>query len=260
MAETRAYTRLWEDAEARLVGFAIVEPAYCSLTFAIDQQADHEQIGAEMIAWSEQELKKAGCTAIRTACFAENKMRIALLTQQGFMVEPMHNLHLQRSLAEAIPTPQLPSGFTIRPVVGEQEVERIVALQRAAFGTENMTIAYRLAMMRVPDYDPVLDLIAVAPDGQWAAFCLASLSQAENRQTTQSIGWLDPIGTRPTFQRLGLAKALMLTGLALLKAKGLQLAGTSAASDNVAMQRTAASVGFQIRTQTHWYRKEIVTN
>lgn len=228
------------------------------MTFAIDQQADQDPIGAEMITWGEQELKKAGCAAIRTACRSENQTRIALLTQRGFTAEPTQNLHLQRSLTEPIPTPQLPSGFTIRHVTGEEEVAQIVELQRATFGTQNMTVAYRLAMMRVPDYDPTLDLIAVAPDGQWVAFCLASLSKAENQRASQPIGWLDPIGTRPAFQRHGLAKALLLTGLALLKARGMQLASTNAASNNVAMQRTAESVGFQFIAQTSWYRKEIM--
>ncbi|MFN8490700.1 MAG: GNAT family N-acetyltransferase [Caldilineaceae bacterium] len=210
-----------------------------------------------MVAWGEQELQKAGCSAIRTNCRADNKARIVFLTQQGFTVEPTSNLHLQRSLGEAIPTPHLPPGFTIRPVTGEQEVEQIVELHRAAFGTENMTVAYRLAMMRVPDYDPTLDLIAVAPDGQWVAFCLASISQADNHQAPQPIGWLDPIGTRPAFQRQGLAKALLLTGLALLKEKGMKLAGTSAASNNIAMQRAAESVGFQVKSQTNWYWKAL---
>ncbi len=258
MAETRIYTRLWDDEAGRLVGFAMVEPAYSALTFAIDEQADQTQIGAEMIAWGEQELQHAGRAIIRTNCRAENLARIARLTQQGFVVEPGGNLHLQRSLTEAIPTPSLPAGFTIRPLAGEQEVEQLVELHRAAFGTENMTVAYRLAMMRVPDYDPTLDLIAIAPDGQWVAFCLASISQADNRQAQQPTGWLDPVGTRPAFQRRGLAKALMLTGLALLKERGMQLAGTNAASNNVAMQRTAESVGFRVKGQTNWYQKRIM--
>lgn len=258
MAETRGYIRLWENEAGRLAGFAIVEPAYCSLTFALEQQAEQAQIGTEMIAWGEQELQRAGCSVIRTTCRAESQARLRLLTEHGFTVEPRSNLHLQRSLASAIPTPLLPTGFTIRHVAGEQEVEQIVELHRAAFGTENMTVAYRLAMMRVPDYDPTLDLIAVAPDGQWVAFCLASISQAENHHTPEPTGWLDPIGTRPAFQHRGLAKALLLTGLALLKARGMKFASTNAATDNAAMRHTAESVGFQVSAATNWYRKELV--
>lgn len=257
MTETRAYTRLWEDATKRLVGFAFAEPAYCSLTFAIAPQAGQTQLGAEMIAWGEQQLRQAGCTAIHTNCRTDNQARVMLLTQQGFTVEPVGNLHLQRLLTEPIPTPQLPPGFTIRHLAGEQEVEQMVELHRAAFGTEIMTVAYRLAMMRVPEYNPTWDLIAVAPDGQWVAFCLANYSQAENQQTTQPTGWLDPIGTQPEFRRRGLAKALMLTGLVLLKERGVLVADTSTSTNNEAMQRTAESVGFQIKAQTNWYQREI---
>jgi predicted N-acetyltransferase YhbS len=120
-------------------------------------------------------------------------------------------------LDEPIPAPQLPDGFTIRHVAGEHEVEQLVELHRAAFGTENMTTTYRLAMMRVPEYDRTLDLLAVAPDGKLAAFCVGYVSEAENRLSEQKLGWLDPVGTRPEFQRQGLARSLLLTGLHLLK-------------------------------------------
>ncbi|MBX3014435.1 MAG: sigma-70 family RNA polymerase sigma factor [Caldilineaceae bacterium] len=257
MAETQAYTRLWEDQTGRLIGFAIIDPAYCTLTFVIDQQAAPSPIDIEMLAWGEQQLQKAGCSVIRTNCRTENQERSGLLMQQGFVAETVSNLQLRRSLVEAIPTPQLPFGFTIQHVSGEHEVDRLVELQRAAFGTENMTTAFRLAMMRVPDYDPMLDLIVVAPDGQWVAFCLAWFSQADNQRASQPIGWLDPVGTLPDFQHRGLAKALLLTGLALLKERGMKLASTNAASNNVAMQRAAASVGFRVKEQTQWYQKNI---
>ncbi|MEZ4711952.1 MAG: GNAT family N-acetyltransferase [Caldilineaceae bacterium] len=257
VAETQAHTRLWEDECGAAVGFAIVEPAYRSLTFEVAPPADHAQVGAEMIAWAADQLRAAGHSSMRISCRTDNRARVELLTAHGFVAEPMSNLHLQRSLAQPIPTPQLAAGFTIQHMTGEHEVQKMVELHRAAFGTENMTVAYRLSMMRVPDYEPALDLIAVAPDGEWAAFGMASISHAENQQLEQPIGWLDPIGTRPKFQRRGLAKALMLTGLTLLKERGMKVAGTNTSHTNMAMQGLAAAIGFQEAARTNWYRKEI---
>ena len=59
----------------------------------------------------------------------------------------------------------LPPGFTIRPAGGAAEAEAWVVLHRAAFGTERMELEERLAMLAEPEYDPQLDLVAVAPDG-----------------------------------------------------------------------------------------------
>jgi ribosomal protein S18 acetylase RimI-like enzyme len=151
----------------------------------------------------------------------------------------------------------LPAGFTIRHVSGEHEVENLVELHRAAFGTENMTVAYRLAMMCVPDYDRSLDLIAVAPDGRLAAFCVGVIPAEENALTGHKDGWLDPIGTRPEFQRRGLAHALLLTGLHLLKQRGMENAATNTWEENLAMRRTAESAGFSVAAKTIWFSKQL---
>jgi GNAT superfamily N-acetyltransferase len=156
-----------------------------------------------------------------------------------------------------IPEPQLPAGFTIRHAAGEHEVEQLVESHRAAFGTENMTVAYRLAMMRVPEYDPHLDLLAVGPDGRLAAFCFGYISQAENRLSRQQVGWLDPVGTRPEFRRQGLARALLLTGLQLLKQRGMESVATGMSEENIAMRRTAEAVGFAVDATTVWFSMRI---
>ncbi len=133
----------------------------------------------------------------------------------------------------------------------------LVELQQAAFGTQNMTVDYRLAMMRVPEYDPQLDLLAVAPDGRLTAFCVGGVSAEENVQTGLNAGWLDPIGTRPEFQRQGLARALMLTGLSLLKARGMDRATMNMSAANIAMQKTAEAVGFAVEATIAWFEKQL---
>ncbi len=255
--ETQANTRLWERADGQLLGFAIVDPRYSTLDFDFASYQDHAAIFTEMVAWATEVFHAAGLDAIRIHSRDDNQERIKLLAQLGFVTEPVGTLHLRRSLALEIPAPQLPAGFTIRHVAGEHEVEQLVETHRAAFGTENMTVAYRLAMMHVPEYDPQLDLVAVASDGTLAAFCFGYISQAENRLSRQQVGWLDPVGTRPEFRRRGLARALMLTGLALFKQRGMASAATGMSEENIAMQRTAEAVGFEVAASTIWFSKQI---
>lgn len=257
LAATQANTRLWEDAAGKVIGFAIVDPQYNSITFEISSMVHRAALGAEMLAWGAAQLGQQDATVIRTNCRDDNPERIALLQQQGFVTEAGSVLHFQRLLTEPLPSPHLPDGFVVRPVAGEQEVAQLVELQRAAFGTQNMTVAYRLAMMRVPEYDSSLDLIVIAPHGQWAAFCMGNISQQENQPRSQMIGWLDPIGTRPVFRRQGLARALLLTNLQHFQARGLVLAGTTTSSENLAMRRTAESVGFRVTATTSWYQKRL---
>ncbi|MBN2393830.1 MAG: GNAT family N-acetyltransferase [Anaerolineae bacterium] len=250
-------TRLWFDAGDRLVGFALVDH-YNNLCFEYEDPG----IEAEVIDWGMQCICRAMQATgeeltLDASCSTDNTERLALLERHGFIREAQYSVHMARSLHEPIPTPQLPAGFSIRHVMGEHEVEALVALHRAAFGTETMTVEERLAMMHTPDYDAELDLVAVAPDGQLAAYCMCLISQEENTQTGRNEGYTDPVATHPDFQRRGLAKALLLTGLHTLKQRGMDTALLGTSSKNVAMQRTAQSVGFRVQSTTLWFSKPV---
>jgi ribosomal protein S18 acetylase RimI-like enzyme len=145
----------------------------------------------------------------------------------------------------------LPPEFVIRSITGWQEAEAVAAMHRAAFGTEYMTTENRLVIMNTSEYDPSLDLLVVAPDGSLAANCICSVNEQEKRAFT------DPVSTHPKFQRLGLARALLLTGLKLLKERGMASAHLGTSGDNLAMQKTAQSVGFTIEHKTIWFSKGV---
>ncbi len=203
----QANTRLWFDAARKLVGFALVN-SYHNLVFEVDPRAMHSDLEDELVAWGQACLRRAGvegdeALALDASCRQDDADRIAFLTRHGFIMQAVRSLRMLRSLDEPIPTPRLPAGFSIRPVAGEHEAAALAALHRAAFGTDHMTVEERLAMMRVPGYDPHLDLLAVAPDGRLAAACMCSISPQQNQRSGRNEGSTDPILTHPDFQRLG---------------------------------------------------------
>ncbi|HMX20682.1 MAG TPA: hypothetical protein PKC52_15580, partial [Anaerolineales bacterium] len=55
----------------------------------------------------------------------------------------------------------------------------------------------------------------------------------------------------------GLAKALLLKGMQLLKERGMKSASLGTNGDNIAMQRTAEAVGFRLEHKTLWFEKEV---
>ncbi|MBN1891062.1 MAG: GNAT family N-acetyltransferase [Thermoflexales bacterium] len=255
-------TRLWFGANDQLVGFAFVDQ-YNNLRFEVDQQAAYPEIESEIVAWGVECIRRAmqersESWTLDTSCRSDDTGRIALLERHGFLRQEIHSLHMVRSLDEPIPTPQVPVGFSIRHVAGEQEVEALVTLHRAAFGTEHMTVEERLAMMRVPEYDAELDLLAIAPDGRLAAYCTCSISQEENKHSGRNEGYSDPVATHPDFQRRGLAKGLLLTGLHKLKQRGIDTVVLGTSSENTAMQRAAQAVGFHIKSTTLWFAKPVL--
>ena len=257
-AGLQANTALWDNSAGQLAGFSIFD--HPNLIFEIAPEAD--DLGALLIAWGADRLWKAGFTsgeplALDTSCSDSNIQRIKLLEQHNFERLAECGLHYARPLNGPIPEPPLPAGYTIRPLAGEQEVEAWVTLHRAAWGTENMTVEYRLSMMHMPGYDPALDLVAVAPDGSLTAYCVCYISHEENTLNGRIDGYTDPIATHPAHQRRGLARALVLTGLNLLQQRGVETVHTGTGSDNRAMQQLAESVRFQLTSRTLWFSKSI---
>jgi ribosomal protein S18 acetylase RimI-like enzyme len=254
-------TRLWFDANGQIVGFAFVD-LYNNLRFEFDQRAAHPNIESEIVIWGVECIRRArresdAPLTLDASCHDDDSDRIALLERHGFVMQEMRTLHLARPLNKPIATPQIPTNFSIRHVAGEQEVEALVALHRAAFGTENMSVKERLAMMRVPEYDAELDLLVIAPDGRFAAYCMCSINQKENERTGRKEGYTDPVATHPDFQRRGLAQALLLTGCHKLKRRGIDTAVLGTSSENVAMQRIAKVVGFRLQSTKIWFAKSV---
>lgn len=142
----------------------------------------------------------------------------------------------------------------MRCVEGEHEVDRLVALHRSAFGTENMTTEQRLAILRAPGYDRSLDLVAIAPNGEFAAFCICGFEEGQGH-----VGHVDPIGTSSQYQKQGLAKAIVTTGLQALRQRGAKIVKTGTSSDNLAMQRLAGALGFVVVSEKLWFSKTITS-
>ncbi|MRR29285.1 hypothetical protein EG834_02880, partial [bacterium] len=209
LPEVQANTRLWLAADGAVVAFAIVD-RYLNLLFEATPQPRSLDLEAQVVAWGEACVRRtfqAGVTSgtLDASCSGEDSERIAWLERNGFIPQEVRTLRMIRPLDQPIAAPQLPDGFRIRPVAGDQEVEALVALHRAAFGTRNMTVPERLAMMHTPDYDAELDLVVTAPDGRLVAYCMGSISRLEIERSGRKEGNTDPVATHPDFQGRGLA-------------------------------------------------------
>ncbi len=247
----RQRTRIWQEGD-RLTGFAWVDD-FNNLRFGMEGGRTSPEMEDEMVEWGTACLSGQGAGAdvtLDACCESHDAAQIAMLERHGFQRAEVRTLRYARPLEETIPERPLPPGFSLRCARGEEEVEALVELHRAAFGTQNMTVEERLAIMRTPVYERELDLLAVAPQGELAAFCIGWLESAET-------GWTDPLGVRPRYQRLGLGRAIVTAGLVELQAKGARQARLGTSSENLPMQRLAESLGFAVISEKLWFSKAI---
>lgn len=235
-------TCLWKDADGNLLGWAVLQIPWATLDLGQHPNAGLE---IEMLRWG---------VARAQAWAREHKREFTLyqsilknqveaqnwLSNNGFTPTDWQTLHLTRPLGDDVPAPQLPDGFTLRPLRGEAEVGDYVALHRAAFDTNNMTVDWRARTLRMPHYVSELDQVAVAPDGRLAAFCIGwALPDHTEAQ-------VEPLGVHPDFQHLGLGRALVLASLRRMHALGASLAHVETYSVNDPARGLYESVGFRL--------------
>ena len=252
----RETARIWKQAN-KIVGFAFVDD-YNNLWFDTGIDLPFlDELETEIIEWGlvcrKSRLAETGAdNTLDCACNADNAHRISILIKHGFRLAPVRSLQYSHPLNQQITAHPLPAGFSIRCVNGKAEVAQLVALHRAAFGTDNMTMEYRLAMMSTPQYIPALDLVAVASNNELAAFCVCGFEDPAKK-----IGYTDPIGTHPSYQSIGLGKALTSAGLIALKNAGAETVRLGTSNQNIAMQKLAKALGFVCVSEKLWFSKAV---
>lgn len=239
--------RLWLDARGQLQAFAIVTPRSRGGNLLFDVQVrPHARQGLhdEILSWIESRAA-ASPAAPRLLCTdtgvydVDGEQRDALQVR-GFRPTGEEALLLARSLSTAILPPSVPAGFRLRPTAGLQEAADRAEAHRDAFQSSRISHEAYLRLMANPGYAAAWDLVAEAPDGSLAAFCLV-WPDDDNR-----VGEFEPVGTRPAFRRQGLARALLSEGLGHLAWAGAREAvvGPIDAADESALA-LYRSAGFQ---------------
>jgi len=244
------WIQLWENDRGDLQGYAWVDD-YRNLHFEYRPQPG---LGDAMVRWglacaAELPVQEGDENLLDSSCRSSAAERIALLRCHGFADSPVRTVHYVHRLNTPPQAPQLPEGFLMRPLAGEEEVGAVVALHRAAFGTEQMTEEDRLATMHTSEYCPELDWVVQAGDGRLAAYCTGTLSPVGE----QMVGYTDPVAVHPDFQRLGLAKALLCAGAAALQARGAVCVRLGTTSENTGMRRAAEAAGFELDYEVLWF-------
>jgi mycothiol synthase len=250
---------LWDDADGGLAGFAVwTTSRYRAGVVSFELQVHPRLRGCgleeEMLDWVEAQCPQAtaaGHLATDVGVYEDDHGQIAALERRGFRQIDDEGVLFINPLDEPVAEPSQPGGFVVRSVAGEQEARARAAAHRDVFDSTRVTDEAYLRLMRTPGYDRDLDMVAVAPDGTMAAFCLGWLDPA-NR-----VGEFEPVGARLAFQRQGLAQAALLAGLRRMQARGAEsvVVGPVDAGEEAPM-RLYQTVGFRPVCRVCGYARE----
>jgi ribosomal protein S18 acetylase RimI-like enzyme len=233
---------LWFSDEM-LIGF--LWPAEGSGDIMLHPQ--HRAAEPLLLAYAEQHLCKAADEPSRKSLMQvsleSNARRNQLLGEHGFV---RSNDFLASHVIDltAVPSlPHLPPGYTLRNMDGQvtdADLEARVNVHRAAFHPSKLTLQKYLAARNSLTYRPDLDIVAVAENGDFAAYCIVWFDPQNHTAL------YEPVGCHPLYQRRGLGRAVLYEGMRRLRELGATRAHVNSWLDDSPGALLYRAAGFQL--------------
>jgi mycothiol synthase len=262
-----------ENEDGKLVAYARVfwmkdenERQVFSFPFNIHPDYRTPELNQALLRWVEKrcaELASGDQPLLRAMLHKADKNREfqQALEMEGFQAVRF-NFRMNRDLNDPIDIPRMPEGLEVRPVPEAQ--------YRAVFDAANEAFRDHWGYTAMPEeaYQQYLaslifkpELWQVAWDGdQVAGAVLNFIDQAANEQFKLKLGWTDPIFTRRPWRKRGLARALLMRSLQLLKDCGMTQAALSVDTENPSgALGFYESCGFKMEYQSIFYEKDVPT-
>jgi len=238
--------QLWEDETGQLIGLVLLDPPDLVDLQLHPHLLDLTPVVAEMATWAEGALTKR---AVEKGETPPSAIQFDIATTDGALATALANVGCRDTGADAfvvlarevLDLVDLPTTTTVvRDMTdpSDADLDRRVALHREVWHPSRHTAAGYRHMRTQPVYRPDLDLVALAPDGDFAAYCIAWLDP-ETR-----VGNFEPVGASPRHRRQGHAAAAMAEALRCLHTLGATRATVGTFTDNTAALALYRSLGF----------------
>jgi mycothiol synthase len=226
---------LWE-ADGEIIAFAMPDGGPGEAHFCVHPGLRTALLEEDLLAIAEEHLVSMSADGHRKLYIwtpEQDTLRQVILLRHGYTLASWTEHQWRRRLDAAIPDAPLATGYTIRSLgMGLELLERCYASGlgfhegdiRTAVDNRTDPSWYR-NIQTAPLYRRDLDLVAVGPEGDIAAFCTIWFDDV-----TRS-AYFEPVAAVPAHRRRGLSRALMTEGLRRLQRLGATTAFVGGYSD-----------------------------
>ncbi|MFW9849797.1 MAG: GNAT family N-acetyltransferase [Candidatus Thorarchaeota archaeon] len=252
--EEDEYVKIWEDSESNIAAITIVKPSGECWILIHPEHLDAEE---ELVLWIEDYRKRSKKditeeVPIHFVVQDDDEQRQNLLKKLGYERTEVEGADQVYDMSHEPPDYQLPEGYSVRHVAVNEEWEKYRAVQKAVFThikdmSQKILYIYSTASFYVPE----LDIVAVDPDGNFAAFCTGRIDPVSK------IAELEPVGTHPDHRKKGLGKAVILECLKRLKEYEPPAIVILGAAATEGANRLYESVGFMNNGLRYYWTKKV---
>ncbi|HTK45620.1 MAG TPA: GNAT family N-acetyltransferase [Patescibacteria group bacterium] len=250
----------WRQRDARIVH---------RIEIWVHPDARRQGIGTRLLAWSEERVR----TSIAEGGGGPVELPHVLSLGAPTHVTPgtafaeahgyaplRYGFLMRRDLGEPIPDVPLPDGLELRPVetadhrrIWDADVEAFRDHFEAAVRNDDDFVQF----FRNPDLDT--SMWQVAWDGdEVAGSVMNTIYPEENAQVGIEVGWLDHVSVRRPWRGRGLASALIVRSLTVLKERGMAFAALGVDAENpTGALGVYERCGFRPHQQWVTFRKQL---
>lgn len=255
---------LWFDDNQQLVAWAALQTPFWTVDYVC--HPDQESIlHRQILSWADHRIKLTrdthfGHPAWFVMVFSGQSSRIRDLENAGFKCQAnvgensWSKVLMRRSSQKPVKVYEpRSSGFTVRSLAGENEIQNYIELHQSVFESKNMTIDWRARTLQHPDYKPDLDIVVSSPEKRLAAFCICWFD--ENSRS----GHIEPLGNHKDFLQYGLGRVALSEGLHRLQSLGAQNIFVETDNYRNTAFRLYQSFDFEVIQDVLVYRKDYET-
>lgn len=256
--EEDEYLKIWEVfEEAQQIAPRIVAVSYTKPSGGcwLSIHPGHMSVAREIVLWMQSRVKEMKRDEgeevnMNFVVDEDDEEFIHLLSDMGFQKGEIEGDKQVRPIDSPVPAYSLPEGYTIRNAVIEKDFRKYREVQMAVFPhivsmSRELLQLYSTASF----YHEDLDIVAVDPDGEFAAFCTARIDPLSK------IAELEPVGTHPDHRKRGLAKAVICESLKRLEKYKPSAVVILGAAPTDGARRLYESMGFVNEgARHHWFQ------
>jgi len=256
--EEDEYLKIWEAFdEAQQITLRIIAVSYTkpSGDCWLSVHPNYTSVAREIVLWMWNRVKemKGGKVEEVNMKFVvddDDEDLILLLSDLGFQKGEIEGDKQVRPIDLPVPTYSLPEGYTIRNAVIEKDFLKYREVQMTVFPhIVSMSMELLQLFSTASFYQEDLDIVAVDPDGKFAAFCTARIDPLSK------IAELEPVGTHPNHRKLGLARAVICENLERLEKYRPSAVVILGAAPTDGARRLYESMGFVNEgTRHYWFQ------
>jgi len=254
--EEDEYLKIWglfdeaQQTALRIIAVSYTKPSgNCWLSV----HPNYTSVAREVVLWMQNRVKEMKGDKIEEVQMKfvvddDDEDFILLLSDLGFQKGEIEGDKQVRPIDSPVPTYNLPEEYTIRNAVIEKDFLKYREVQMAVFPhIVSMSLELLQSYSTASFYQEDLDIVAVDPDGKFAAFCTARIDPLSK------IAELEPVGTHPDHRKLGLARAVICESLKRLEKYKPSAVVILGAAPTDGARRLYESVGFVNEGARHYW-------